>query len=363
MFNFRDTKNVIMIIVFILLLTGLLFTYSTGQPQAIIHNKPEYYYFFKQFIAAVIGICGIYVAYHIPLDFYKKHIGKIYFLVIFLLTLVFFFRPINFSHRWIILPHFNFQPSELAKFTAIVYIAHYLDKKNDKLMDFKTGLLPVSLMVGIMAALILAEPDFGTTFLIVLICLSMFFVGGINLAHLLGGIILLIPVGIVFLNMGYRKVRLISFLNPWKYEFGEGFQLIQSFTAVASGGLFGKGLGNSSQKLLFLPEAHTDFVYAIIAEELGIWGPLIILGLMAYLFYIGLKITFKHQNDKYKRLLTFGLSLILFLQAIMHIYVTLGLMPTKGITLPFISYGGSALVVQMFMIGVLLRSAKEAEDG
>ncbi len=361
MINFKDRRTLMTTIIFILLFIGFLFTLSTGSLQAERLGKPEYYFFTKQLIAAIIGFFGLVLSYHIPLEFYKKHIIKIYFGVLILLLAVFFFKSINGAHRWIIFPHINFQPSELVKFTVIVYLAHYLDKKYDKLNQFKSGFLPVSLMIGIMASLVLLEPDFGTTFIIVVISLSMYFIGGINLIHLFGSIIFLIPIGFVFLNHGYRKTRLLSFMNPWAYQYKEGYQLIQSLTAVGSGGLFGKGLGNSSQKLLFLPEAHTDFIFAIISEELGIWGPILIIGLIFYLFWLGIQTAYKHEN-KFKRLLTLGLSLILLLQAIIHIGVTIGILPTKGITLPFISYGGSALIVQMFMVGVLLRSVKEVEN-
>jgi cell division protein FtsW len=344
-----------------LLFIGLVFSFSTGAIQAIRLNKPEYYFFQKQFIASVIGFIFIITAYKIPLDFYRKLVVPLYFLTIIALLSVFAFHALNGAHRWIILPGINFQPSEMAKFTAILYLAHYLEKKNEKMSQFVKGFLPATMMLGFMAALILLEPDLGTTVLIIFVSIFMFFVGGASLLHLFGSITLLLPVIIAAIGMNsYRKERIIAFMDPWAHYRDSGYQLIQSLTAIGSGGFFGKGFGESSQKLFFLPDAHTDFVFAIISEEFGFIGAAIVIGLTIYLFSLGIKVALKH-DDRFKRIFTFGLSLIMLMQAIFHICVTVGLFPTKGITLPFVSYGGSALIFHMFSIGVILRSAKEVE--
>jgi len=357
--NMVSMKIKIVLFTVILVLTGLIFVFSAGSMQAIRLGKPETYFFYKQFTASVIGIVVMIIAYQIPLESYRKNVFVIYLITLFLLISVFIFPEINGSHRWIILSHINIQPSELAKFTTIIYLAHYLDKKQDKLKDFTKGFMPASILLGILASLIMLEPDFGTTFLIMLLALSLFFVGGVNIMHLLGAIFMTIPLLITLIMMGdYRKMRFISFLNPWEYKDTVGYQLIQSLTAVGSGGIFGKGLGNSSQKLYFLPEAHTDFIYSIIAEEFGFVGSVLVLVLICYIFYISFKIAFMHK-DRYKRLLTLGISLLLIYQAIIHVGVAIGILPTKGITLPFISYGGSALIFQLGLMGVLLRSIRE----
>lgn len=354
-----NTKIKLIAITLVLVLIGLVFVFSAGSMQAIRLGKSESYFFYKQFIAALVGTIIMFIAYYIPLAFYRKTVFFIYILTLVLLISVFLFPEINGSNRWIVLPFFNFQPSELAKFTTILYLAHYLDKKQEKLKDFSRGFLPASLLLGVLASLIMIEPDFGTTFLIIIIALTLFFVGGANLTHLFGAIIMALPILFTFVMMGdYRKMRFISFLNPWEYKNSVGYQLIQSLTAVGSGGLFGKGLGNSSQKLYFLPEAHTDFIYAIISEEFGFLGGLTILILILSIFYISFKIAFLH-SDKYKRLLTLGIAFLLIFQTMIHVGVTVGLLPTKGIPLPFVSYGGSALIFQMGFIGILIRSIKE----
>lgn len=359
MINIKDTRYLIILMMLSLLFVGLIFSFSTGSMQAMRLGKPEYYFFYKQFIASLIGFSLIILAYNIPLDFYRKMVVPIYFVTIILLLSVFMFKSLNGAHRWILLPGFSIQPSELAKFTCILYLAHYLEKKNDQITYFTKGFLPATVMLGMMASLILVEPDFGTTFLIIIVCLAMFFVGGASLKHLFGGVTLLIPIIVALIMMGYRKDRIIGFLDPWAHYETSGYQLIQSLVAVGSGGIFGKGLGDSSQKLFFLPDAHTDFVFAIISEELGFVGAAIIIGITVYLFSLCIKVSIRH-DDRFKRILTFGLALLILLQALIHISVTIGLMPTKGITFPFVSYGGSALIFHMFSIGVILRSAKES---
>jgi cell division protein FtsW len=283
-----------------------------------------------------------------------------YFATLILLIVVFLYRPINGAHRWILLPGFSFQPSELAKFTLVLYLAHYLDKKEDKLKDFSKGFLPASILLGIIGALILSEPDFGTTFLMIAILLAMFLIGGASIKHIGGMLGFISPILIAGMMMGYRKARLLSFLDPWADQYGKGYQLIQSLAAVGSGSVAGKGLGNSSQKLHFLPEAHTDFIYAIIAEETGFLGALFFVILFAVLFYICMQVA-KMHTDKFKSIFTFGLSYCLTVQAVLHMGVVTGALPTKGIGLPFVSYGGSSMIMSLFMVGVLIRSAEEAQ--
>ncbi|MBZ4643503.1 MAG: cell division protein FtsW [Deferribacteres bacterium] len=359
--NLSNEKIKLITVTLLLVLIGFIFVFSAGSMQALRIGKSETYFFFKQFIASIIGVLTMIAVYRIPLEFYRKAVFVIYLMTLFLLLAVFVFPAINGSHRWIVFQLINLQPSEIAKFTTILYLAHYLDKKQDKLKDFSRGFLPASILLGILASLIMLEPDFGTTFLLMLLAFTLLFVGGINVMHILGAIFMVIPILVTLIMMGdYRKMRFISFLNPWEYKDTVGYQLIQSLTAVGSGGLFGKGLGNSSQKLYFLPEAHTDFIYSIIAEEFGFIGAVIVLILICYIFYISFKIAFMHK-DRYKRLLTLGIAFLIIYQAIIHIGVAIGMLPTKGITLPLISYGGSALIFQLGAIGILLRSVKELQ--
>ncbi len=361
MLNFRDIRFQILASCVLLIMVGLVFIYSTGSIQALRLERSDTFFFFKQFVSVIIGFIALIMAYHIPLDFYRKHVMTIFFITLALLIAVFFMPSINGAKRWIVLPVYSFQPSELAKFTAVLYLAHYLDKKTDRMWDFMKGFLPATLLVGILAALIILEPDFGTTFIIVVVSFAMFLVGGARLSHIFGVVGIVLPILMSALLFGYRKGRLLSFLDPWGDRYGGGYQLIQSLAAVGSGGIAGKGLGNSTQKLFFLPEAHTDFIYAIIAEEAGLIGASLLFLLVVFMFRTTLKAAFANE-DRFKRLLVFGISLILFVQSFVHVFVVLGLMPTKGITLPFVSYGGSAMVFSLFFVGVILRSIEESRQ-
>lgn len=362
MINIKDLRFQILATVALLIMIGLVFIYNTSAQQAIRLNKFELYFFIKQFVAIIIGFVGLIVAYKIPLSFYRKNVMVIFFITLLLLVIVLFMAPVNGSRRWFSIPFFSFQPSELAKFTVVLYLAHYLDKKNDKMLSFKTGFLPATLLVGLLASLIIIEPDFGTTMLIVVVAFAMFLIGGARLSHIFGIVGVVVPVLIAAMLAGeYRRNRLLNFLDPWEDQYGVGYQLIQSLLSVGSGGVFGKGLGNSTQKLSFLPESHTDFIYAIIAEETGLVGAIFVLIVILFLFRKMLQASFLNE-DKFKKLLVFGLSLILFIQSSVHIFVVIGLLPTKGLTLPFISYGGSAIVMSLFLIGIILRSIEEANE-
>ncbi|MGC8926127.1 MAG: putative lipid II flippase FtsW [Calditerrivibrio sp.] len=361
MLTFRDERIQIIFVSFALIVLGFVYIYSIGALQANRIGKMEYFFLFKQLTSAMVGIFIMYIGYRIPLDRYRSWIPFLYLLTLILLVLVFFFKPVNGANRWIPFPIFSFQPSELAKIVMVIYFAHYLDKKEDKIQLFSKGIFPASVMLGVMISLILLEPDFGTTILIITVSFILLFIGGMDKKYIIVGVLIVIPVALTFILMaGYRKARLVSFLNPWEYKNTFGYQLIQSLVAIGSGGVTGKGLGNSSQKLFFLPEAHTDFVFAIISEELGFIGSLFFIILILYLFILTYRIAMRHY-DKYKRFLTLGFGFMILIQSFIHIGVTVGILPTKGITLPFVSYGGSALIAQMFIVGILMRSAEETK--
>ena len=361
MLSWRDPGVRLTLITVTLVIIGLMFVYSAGSLQAIRLGKNDLYFLIKQMLSCGLGFAALVIAYHIPLDTYRKLIIPLYFLTLILLIVVLFQPAINNAHRWISLPFFSIQPSEIAKFTVVVYLAHYLDKKYDRMMDFSRGFLPATLLVGILTALILVEPDFGTTVLIMAVAMTLFVVGGVRPRHVLGIAAFISPILIASLSFGYRKGRLLVFLDPWSDRFNKGYQLIQSLSAVGSGGIFGKGVGNSTQKLFFLPEAHTDFIYAIIAEEWGFIGAMIVLILIVLFFRTTIKEALRHQI-RYKKLLMIGIACILFYQSAINIGVVLGLLPTKGLTLPFVSYGGSAMLVSLFFVGVLLRGIEEANE-
>lgn len=255
--------------------------------------------------------------------------------------------------RWISIAGFHFQPSEFAKPIIILYVAAYLSKKGDQIHDFLKGLLPLLLTLGMILLLILKQPDFGTCIAIAATTFMMLFVGRAKLLHLGGLSLLLLLAGYtLMMAASYRRARLMTFLNPWHDPQGSGFQILQSFVAFQRGGLSGQGLGDGSQKLLYLPEAHTDFIFSVIAEELGFAGAIAVIVLFSILIIRGIQLALKIR-EPFASQLAFGLTVMVGIQAIFNMAVVMGLVPTKGLTLPLVSYGGSSLMSTMASIGVL----------
>jgi cell division protein FtsW len=258
------------------------------------------------------------------------------------------------STRWFRLGGFTFQPSELARFSLVIYLAYSMSKKQEKLKDFYLGFLPHALVFGILAALIIIQPDFGSTVILGAITWIMLFVGGVRISHLLLSIIVMAPVAyFLMVNAEYRMNRILSFINPWQYPSGEGYQIVHSLMAFGSGGIWGKGIGKGYQKLFYLPEPHTDFIFSVIGEEFGLFGVLIILGLYATIIWRGVIIA-KNSRDSFGTFVAIGLTTAIGLQVCINMGVALGLLPTKGLTLPFLSYGGTSLLINMASIGILM---------
>jgi cell division protein FtsW len=258
------------------------------------------------------------------------------------------------ARRWIMFPGFAFQPSELAKLALVFYLARSMAKKEEMIRTFSIGILPHLIVSGIFVGMLLLEPDFGTALILTVLLYFMLFIGGARIHHLLATGLIALPVLIyVMTKAEYRLRRLLTFLDPWSDASGSGFHVIQSLIAFGSGQVWGRGLGESRQKLFYLPEAHTDFVYSVIGEELGLWGALMVLTLFGVIIVRGLQLTAKIE-EPFDQYLAFGLTVLLGLQALIHMGVVMGLMPTKGLVLPFISYGGSAMVVNLMEAGILL---------
>lgn len=263
------------------------------------------------------------------------------------------------AQRWLILGPVSFQPSELAKAALVLYLAASLDQKRERLGDFRRGILPHCLVAGAVAVLLLAEPDFGSTALAVAILGLMLFVAGMPWRHVAMFGAAAVP-GLLYVltSEGYRATRLKAFLNPSHDLLGTNFQLHQSLIAFGSGGVAGVGIGESQQKMFFLPAAHTDFIFAVVGEEMGLVGALVVLGLFALLAMRGLRIAVAHP-ERFGSFLAFGLTLLLVVQGLLNVGVVLGCLPTKGLVLPFISYGGSAMLLTLAEVGVLLALARE----
>ena len=272
-----------------------------------------------------------------------------------------------FSHaaggakRWLQLGPLSFQVSELAKFTLIVYLADFLSRKPlSTLQNFWKGFLPPALMLGVFLGLILLQPDLGTVIAIGLVAVILFYLGRARMVFLLASFLAALPaLTLLLFRVPYRRRRILAFLDPWDDPQGIGFQIIQSFIALGSGGLHGLGLGQSRQKLFYLPEAHTDFIFSIIGEELGLIGTLAICFLFFVFLVLGIRIAVK-ALDLFGCLLASGIVSMICLQAIINIGVVTGSLPTKGLPLPFISFGGSSLLINLVSIGVLLNIAKQS---
>lgn len=268
-------------------------------------------------------------------------------------------REIGGAKRWFRIGIIGFQPSEFASFSLIIYLADFLDRKRQGLKDFMNGFLPAISVIGMVVILVLLQPDLGTAISIFAISLIMLFVCGVNFRYFLPFVLAALPLFyLLILGVPYRRRRIISFLDPWSDPQGAGFQIIQSLLALGSGALFGLGLGQSRQKLFYLPQSHTDFIFSIIGEEMGFVGTLSILLLFALFLYQAMKIILR-AKDLFGQMLTLGFSTMIALEVIINIGVSTGALPTKGLPLPFISYGGTALIFNMMSVGLILNVARD----
>lgn len=343
-----DQKLIFLFLV--LLFFGLLMVYSSSG----IVAKDSFFYFKKQLLWAVIGI----LCYLFFLTFdYNKLRGMIGLLMggtLVLLILLFFVgREVGGARRWLEIGMIRFQPSEIAKFSLIIFLADYLDRKKSRIRSFSNGLLPPLTVIAIYCILIALEPDIGIPAIIVSVSFVLLFVSGAKLMHLMGILLCSVPVFIwSVLSVPYRRERFFAFLDPWDSKNESAYQLVQSLLSLGSGGIMGKGLGQSELKKFYLPGQHTDFIFSILGEEIGVIGTVIIVLAFTYLLFIGYKIA-RTAPDLFSRLLAMGLTLSIVLQAYFNIAVCCGCLPTKGISLPFISYGGSSLVITLSMVGIL----------
>jgi cell division protein FtsW len=336
---------------------GLTMVLSTSYLYAQERFGDGIYFFRKQLIAGGAGLVGLVIGSLVPAALLRRLAYPL--LAVTLVVLILVLIPgigvmRGGARRWLMLPGFAFQPGELAKLALVFYLAHSMARKQDKIKTFSVGVLPHLIVAGAVLGVLLLQPDFGTALILAVLLYLMLFVGGARIPHLLGTAALALPVlGYVMLTAEYRLRRLMTFMDPWRDASSSGFQVIQSLIAFGSGQLWGRGLGESRQKLFYLPEAHTDFVYSVIGEEMGLLGALTVLALFGIILMRGLRLTSKIE-EPFEQYLAFGLTVLLGMQGLVHMGVVMGLMPTKGLVLPFISYGGSALVVNLAEVGLLL---------
>ena len=340
-----------------LLSWGTVMIYSTGGVYADLQYNDGQYFLYKHLVHMLVGLIAMGVA--LIVNYHKWQQYSIWFMLGMLALLILVLIPeigheVKGGRRWLRIGSFSLQPSELLKVVLIIYVASYLERKQEVLASFFRGLTPNFIVTGIYLFLVLLQPDFGTVVLIATTVLLMLYVGGGRPVHIATSLVGVgIIGGLLIASHTYRVRRMLAFLNPWDDPQNSGFQIIQSFIALGTGGWFGRGLGESLQKRLFLPDAHTDFIFAIIGEELGFLWICILIIIFVVFIWRGYWIAW-NALDGFGKHLAFGSTTIISLQIILNIFVVVGLLPTKGLPLPFISYGGTSLVVAMFLTGLLL---------
>jgi len=350
--------------VLLLIGVGLVMIYSASSIMALKKYGDAAHYLKRQLACIGLGIGTILVVSRISYRKYRDHIPWMFLWTLVALVLVLvpgLGAELNNARRWYNFRFFLVQPAEFAKVVWIIYLSVSLVKKQEKIKQFTIGFLPHIVLVGVLSGLLLKEPDFGTSLMLGCLTVSMLMLGGVPYAYLFSLIPCAAAVCYRFVYLvPYRWERITAFLNPWTDPLDSGYQLIQAWIAVGSGGLVGKGLGLGQQKLFYLPESFTDFILAVIGEELGFVGIFGVCALFLLLFQTGIRIS-RAAPDYLGALMAFGLTLLLSLQALMNIGVVLGLFPTKGMPLPFISYGGSAFVANCVTIGILINIARSSQ--
>ncbi|HKL12674.1 MAG TPA: stage V sporulation protein E [Halanaerobiales bacterium] len=362
--NKKSADFILLFAVLILLTIGIIMIFSASSIRGEELFNDSYHFLKRQVIFAVVGIIAMLIMMNIDYHIFQKYAK---FIILFsILLLVFVLIPgigkkVGGSRRWLGVFGFGGQPSEVAKLALIIYIAQFYTRKNSLIKNFKKGILPILIVTGIIFLLILIEPDLGTATLILAIVFIMLFANGAKIWHLLGLAMVSIPAVFYFIfSEPYRKERFLAFLDPWSDPLDTGYHIIQSLLALGSGGLFGVGLGNSHQKFLYLPEPGTDFIFAIIGEELGFLATLLVVLLYLVIAWKGLKISY-NTKDRFGSILAMGITVMITGQAILNIAVVTASIPITGITLPFISYGGSSLVLFLFSVGILLNISKNQQ--
>lgn len=345
-----------------LALFGVVMVYSASAVLALRDNGNQYHYVMKQGMWTAIGLLVMVVA--MQFDYTRLKDRRIVYgllaVTVLMLMAVFAFSPINGARRWIKMPGFSIQPSEVAKLSLTIFLAYFLERRAGEERSFWRTFVPCAAITGFLAVLIIAEPDLGTALMLVVIFGVLVYAAGARLLHLgMAALPALVGVAALLIFVPFRMRRMVMFLDPWADPQGSGFQVVQSLIAIGSGGANGLGFAQGKQKMLFLPFAHSDFIFAVIGEELGLLGTLGVLLIFGLFLWRGIR-TSLLAPDRFARLLSLGLVTGIVAQALFNISVVLSLVPTKGIPLPFISYGGSSLVPTLAAAGILLNISQHA---
>lgn len=339
---------------------GVVMVYSASAVYANNMFGNGYHFLIRQTVFALLALVVLFVFAHINIDLLRRTTYPVLLLAVLLMIAVAlgFGRSAGGATRWLVAGPVNVQPAELAKLAMILWLAHSLAKKSHRVHTFSIGFLPHVLVAGLLMLLCLAQPDFGSAVMIGLLTFVVLFAAGAKAGYLLGCLLIVLPIGYAAIaSSPYRMRRIQAFLEPFEHRRGAGYQITESLMSFGSGGWTGVGLGDGRQKLLFLPEAHTDFISAIIGEELGFVGVVLLSAAFAWVVFRGLRAAWRAQ-DEYAGYLAAGMTLFIGLQAFTNLAVAMGLLPTKGLALPFVSYGGSSLLVNAAAAGIILNTSR-----
>jgi cell division protein FtsW len=346
----------------VLVCASLVMVYSASAVIAMDRFQQPNFFLFKQATFALLGLVLMPVLMRIDYRNYRQPIVLWTALAVVgvALVAVLFGPRINGARRWFGIAGIGVQPAEFAKLVVVFFVAAILERRMDRIDDLRYSLVPVAIVLGGVVGLIMLQPDLGTALTIIVIVAAMVFAAGINYRYIIGLLLVSLPAAyVVLMSADYRRRRMFSFLDPWADPLGDGFQVIQSLIAVGTGGLFGRGLMAGVQKLFYLPYPETDFIYAVIGEEMGLLGTTLVLACFCVIAWRGLRTSLR-APDRFGAFLALGLTAMVVVQAFFNISVVLGLLPTKGIPLPFVSFGGSSLLMSMVGMGILLNVSQHA---
>ncbi len=357
----QGTEHSILVLAVCLTCLGVVMVFSSSSIMAVRDYGDSLYFLKRQGAYALLGFAAMALLMRIDLEILRKAAWPVLGVCALLLLAVLIpgvGKNVGGAARWIKIAGFTFQPAEFVKIGLVLFLAHSLARKQEKVKSFRFGFLPYVLILSVLIGLLLAQPDLGSALTLGVVAIAMLLVAGTRLSYLASiGLIALPFLYFMVMNVDYRRRRILAFLNPWEDPSNTGFQIIQSWIAFGSGGALGQGLGESKQKLFFLPEAHTDFIFSVIGEELGFIGVVVIAAMFMLLISRGLRTSINAPNE-FSCFLAFGVTLLIGMQAFVNMAVVLGMVPTKGLALPFISYGGTSLVTTLAAIGLLLNVSR-----
>lgn len=362
-----NSDKILLAVVLILLGFGVIMVYSSSGAYATVGGN-EHYFLMRHLFSILMGVTAMTIVSLIPYPFYRRP-GVVIPLLFFVIALLIMTlvpgigTKINNARRWLPIGNFRtFQPAELAKLILVLYFSYYMVKKQEKIRSFTFTVIPCFIILGVFFTLILIQPDLGTAINLVALVIPLMFIAGVRVVHLLGVASVSIPlIGLIAWTNPYQKMRILRFLNPWEDPKNSGYQLIQSLIAIGKGGISGVGLGRGQQKLFYLPEPYSDFIFSTIGEELGLLGAIIVIVLFMVLLWRGIVIAFS-APDLFGTFVAFGLTLLIGIQAGINLGVVTGILPTKGLPLPFISHGGTSLIVCLMAMGILLNISKYCSE-